>query len=439
MRGFFLPKAYIGTVALWVAALSIWGYPFQVAVSFFGHLPSSPFNAACRAVYLGFALLFLVYTLFWRKSTPFSIGLLFFILFWVVYGTRIIYDVEVKELLLQKGTVSEWKKLKLYQFAFGSCFVSSIGIAVGYQFLTIERVSRFLVRFAGCLNFAVLATVFAWTKGDLTTLLKSRVALGDDNTASILNPIVIGLCGEIGLVFAVISLTYRKQFNNSIFFLAPMVGVSLLNLAFGASRGPFLAAILMIIFVLFTTIKVNFFKLGFWLRMITVSLVFLVVGVKYLKLSSLVDDLALFGRLNEFSERQSGNEEESRDVSFADAWASFVENPVVGRSYLNKDYDYPHNIILEVLMSTGVIGFAFFAAMCIAAFQKFGRIYADIADNPTHYVFLTSYIGIFLAFLTSGCLFLGPEFWNATLFILLVPHVVKQKSDLTHQNALATT
>ena len=64
--------------------------------------------------------------------------------------------------------------------------------------------------------------------------------------------------------------------------------------------------------------------------------------------------LELVDRLVSFQKGQEKHIKESREIQYACALEMFYQSPIVGTSYIDCTGEYPHNLIIEVLMSTGV-------------------------------------------------------------------------------------
>jgi len=60
------------------------------------------------------------------------------------------------------------------------------------------------------------------------------------------------------------------------------------------------------------------------------------------------------------------------------AWDMFLRSPIIGHGVgafsVEGAYDYPHNIELELLSETGIVGFGLFAAMCLVAGRLLWRL-----------------------------------------------------------------
>jgi O-antigen ligase len=402
----------IGTVSMWVAVMTIFGYPLQVACSLLVGVSPTPINVASRAIYLLVALLILLVTFLRRESRPIATGFLFFLLFWLVYGTRFIYDIEVRQQLLQMGTPSVWTKTKLYQFAFGSCFLSPLGIYFGARYISLPRLAKFLIWFLAVTSTLVLMALLKTAQGDLASLLLERFTVRDESEqGNVLNPILISYTGEVGILISVIGLFYCRRIEVFRPALYVGLGASVLLLLLGASRGPFLVTFILLFWLFAQTVKVRFKSLKFWLLTIIKTSVIVMLLVRYVSLDLLIENFAIFDRFRYMSEQRSNNEGEARDDSYACAWESFVRSPLIGESYLDCYKDYPHNIILEVLMSTGLAGGVLFGCMFYFLFRKYRELGNLLAYERGLMSIQFMVLCVLFIYLTSGALFIGVQFW----------------------------
>ena len=81
----------------WLVPILCFGYPIQVFIPFLLGTDTNAFNVAARVVYLGISLI-IVFLTFFKTKNKFSIGVIFFILFWIVYALRLFYDLEILEI-----------------------------------------------------------------------------------------------------------------------------------------------------------------------------------------------------------------------------------------------------------------------------------------------------------------------------------------------------
>lgn len=109
-----------------------------------------------------------------------------------------------------------------------------------------------------------------------------------------------------------------------------------------------------------------------------------------------------------------------REVFYEQALQIFKQNPIIGGRILYADGMYPHNVFLEVLMATGIIGFVvyfLFFKDCIKYIIKIksvGEIY------PETIWISVLWIQYFILSLFSYNLHSSPEVWYLTAMVLVL-------------------
>jgi O-antigen ligase len=112
---------------------------------------------------------------------------------------------------------------------------------------------------------------------------------------------------------------------------------------------------------------------------------------------------------------EGGIEGEDRDLSIVAAWQDFLRNPIIGSSFVGTlDGYYPHNIVVEALMATGIVGGVWFVAyLLIVLFKCFGLLYKKIS-----FPFAIIMLVMVASSLLSGALFMGVDIWPWSVFIV---------------------
>ncbi len=133
-----------------------------------------------------------------------------------------------------------------------------------------------------------------------------------------------------------------------------LVAIFIFSIVLSGSRAPLLGLIMIL---LFKYSKVLFRNKKYWLLTphVIIMLLFLFAGLLNLGL----DDYITRGGATVWEERNI----QSRISLYTTAWDDFVKNPVLGKgvgSYKYSVHTYPHNIILELLAETGLIGLILF-------------------------------------------------------------------------------
>lgn len=184
-----------------------------------------------------------------------------------------------------------------------------------------------------------------------------------------IDPIAFGHMGVIILSFALHLLLNKKeyvwQFIGLIFLF-----IGSLVIVLSASKGPFLAAsIVVLIFSFYSFRKFFYFLL----------LIFL--GSLYFPIFSEIDSTLFYQRVLS----ASNYSDETRSTLISQGISEFLSSPIVGSSFLLKENsykgEYVHNILVESFMATGLLGGGVFITIIFMCFKyvffllKTSRIY----------------------------------------------------------------
>jgi O-antigen ligase len=101
--------------------------------------------------------------------------------------------------------------------------------------------------------------------------------------------------------------------------------------------------------------------------------------------------------------------EGGRGDLYAVAWEMFKNSPFLGESLFVFGFAYPHNIFLEALMATGLLGGSLLAVMLWKGILTF--IAVSRRGNLGFWVLLL-FVQALVATMTSGAIFSDPMFWS---------------------------
>ena len=115
----------------------------------------------------------------------------------------------------------------------------------------------------------------------------------------------------------------------------------------------------------------------------------------------------------------------SRNYLFDDAFLLFQKSPIFGSQFVTTGGGYPHNLLIEVPMSLGIIGLIFFFYILINIFFKLYKIF--LIPNLQIEIFGIICVCLIVLFLglTSGSIFVNPE----ETFPIIVKLKVKNEVD----------
>lgn len=432
-----MKKKSLGTIGLSILLFIIFGYPIQAFIPFVLDIDSNPVNVGFRIVilFISFLLLF-TFSFSASEEQGTNVGWYFFMGFWIIYTIRLIYDIEIKGLRYLTTDA-----FFVYSFAFGVALIPAIMAYKVIPVFDIRKLPTIAMVIILLSNVCLIYAVMSYGEWNLAKILLSRanvvVQIGKKEM-SIVNPITIGFFGQTLAILAIHLLNFTKNITHKYrMFLFACLGLGLLNLVVGASRGPMVFFVLLLIVEFYMVVK-NKRHLGvLFLKVFSGVTILIVLLASYVSSKLKDGDIELINRMASTVESRQKNDKEERDYEWAAAWRQFKENPILGDAFVN-DYDnsYSHNLILDVLMSTGLVGAFLFGGMLFYVFRKSFRIIYNIRSNHNESIIVLFFFGAFFISMTSGGLFMSASFWIFCTMILCLDinnrRRFKKKYDYAH-------
>lgn len=227
---------------------------------------------------------------------------------------------------------------------------------------------------------------------------------------STISPLALSYSGALTLTLCIYILIFEKSSRKHVVYLLLTILFSAVIFFLGASRGSLVALILSVpIFLYFSSNKYRI-KIYF---IIFLSIPLLIYGAE--KLGSSIFDRS-------FDSIQTGDTS-GREGLWSNAITEFIENPVLG-GRIEVAGLYPHNIFLEVLMATGIVGFLLFL---LIFFNSLKRSLKLIKLDSIYLLALILFVHGFSQHMFTGAL------WSAILVFVslgLMNYNVKQKYEI---------
>lgn len=414
---FTLRYEKLGKIVVLLAVLVAFYYPIGVFFISQLSLPSTVVNVGIRLLFaLSFALLILI------KLPSLGLGfklpyyLWFLLAFWLVYSIRIAYD------LYSGITFSSYSNWHVVGFAFGNILIPIIALILYKDFLPMRSVSRFLYGILFLANILILYCFIVQNKGLSVELLFYRPQIYVTNnwtygrTPHILNPIQIGYYGSLLALTGTYFAWFVKKEKPRFLLVAIILGF--LMLVLGASRGPFVSFILSLVVMIFYKLKVSKSQVIQVAKLVLVSTILILFVKNTVGKNITLEDLSMFNRMSQFVEDRQGDKEEARDRAYKNAWNDFLNYPLVGSSFVDSvGRFYPHNIILELFMATGLTGAFLYFGFFLSMLYFLARVILD-AMGPSMFFFGIFLIPILLGNMFSGCLFQSIDLWIMMVLFL---------------------
>lgn len=175
----------------------------------------------------------------------------------------------------------------------------------------------------------------------------------------------------------------------------------------GFARSPFLALVVCTLVLLVIKRKIKYI-------LIFVLLLGLVIAAIYISVKTGNNTLIFAERVYRWLFEGDNS---LRTPLFQRAVSIFMEHPLLGGRVLYEDGMYPHNLFLELLMSSGIIGFIFYFAKFIPLFDT-GQYFFKNGGNNYHTVFFLLFLQYLTLVMTSYSLTGTPEFIHLSAVVI---------------------
>lgn len=224
--------------------------------------------------------------------------------------------------------------------------------------------------------------------------------------------------GHLGTLLAIISfyfLFFKIYFIPKYFFYFGFV-LGLVTIIVGTARSPFLALTIVLLYLLLLNKKLK--------PILVFFIVFLgVLSLFYLYKTFGFNQIAFINRTNNWI---FNGDNSLRTPLYNRAIEIFKNNPIIGGRVLYEDGYYPHNIFLELLMATGVLGLLLYFLKFIPVIFNL-KIFFD-SKNTSANIFFMLFLQYFVLVLTSYSLFGVSEFlyFSAIIIGLVNSFPIKQ-------------
>ncbi len=364
-------------------------------------------NLWIRIAEVGFLIAIFAFSIF-RAHIFSCVGALApLILFFLIYGARLIYDVLFEGILMiyQSPTY-------VLGYFFGLTLLPVLGIAAFY-WCKDDRL-LFRVSFSLLIAANVLLFLYAVVTGDLSrgTFAGRIEEKGQIEGSAVLGPIWLGYAGSMlaAMLFGIFVTSHRLSWR-TLAIGGALSGLCVANMLFGASRGPTLGLVLPILLFLLKPAFANPRITPLVSRAKGLIATLVLIGIAAVLIASSEGAVFLVERFaSMYTERIAGGHE-LRDIIFAAAWEDFLSSPVIGSSYVVSFMNAEaHNIILESLMATGLMGSFFLFWALIRAFVGIHRLLNGMRGTEGVALALATICALVVG-LTSSSIGQSPALW----------------------------
>lgn len=375
-------------------------------------VPSQPFAIVYRALTLALAIGLIFIMIIRRTKRVVNIAAVGLLGFWILYSIRAIYDIGFLNLnLLAYPSQSQFY---YFSYIFGAGLIPVLAIVFSARHINFKKDSWMVLLFLGIL---IAVTIFIIsTKSDFLQehFLKFRLGVASDE-GSVLNPITLGKFGVVAfyLGFAHLLSRSKKSILRVILYILFLV-IGFAFIVLSGSRGPLIAFLLglpLFLYYHFNERK----KTGLLFTKWIVSLLIFYFLISFFVLSNInSDEVALLYRIQESTDDAS-TKVDPRVFAWKSAWNQFLEHPHVGDQMFEREFwQYPHNVVLESFMATGLLGGILFTLTYCYSILKL------IALGRNRYAYTTVATFCLVALVSnlfSGGLYFNSELWATLAFL----------------------
>lgn len=350
---------------------------------------------------------------FFKNFNNKSPYLIYFLFFAVVYISRIFIDFYSREFLY---------------ISYDSLFFYFISFAL-IPFLGFSKISYNRIDYE---KFYIVFLISALAFSSLTLLLYgkyigqiSRLSTNSTGGEEVLSPLVLSYCGSLIMGVVIFYLLYSKNIGSVTKYLSYVaIALALIPFFLGASRGSIFAVFFPFLFM--ASCNLSFKNILRYSLVLAVIIVVLIYLDGYLG-SGLVDR---FVGTTEAIEK--GGSSASRLEIWKKSWSQFVNFPFIGDKLNTEGFNiYPHNIYLEVLQTTGILGFIPFVALIAKTFQACYNIFRNHIQYAWIAVFFLQAV---MRHIFSGALYNAAWFWISMAMVLSLNYYFKKNNIINQFN-----
>lgn len=396
MRRLYIPG--VAFLAFGYPLTTVWFLQFDIASPLLNAVVKA-LTAALLAAALGSSLLA-------GRRFPARMAPVYIFLF--LYGIRLLHDVLVEGIVPPFTTTAY-----VLSYFFALTLVPALAVGISYQRSDLPLIHRWFYWMLILVNVSLIFYVFSvGYAGTANAMLGRFEVLGEEESTTVINPIVVSLMGAALAIFVLGRLAILKQMSALVqgWHLA-LFGLGVANMLLGGSRGPvvgFAVAVLVVGVSILYALRGRTGQLSIRPR-ILLYLAVLFGGLVFLATREGLA-IGVFERFRTMLE-PGGRMMEARDFIYAAAWQDFLGSPLIGNSYLTMGgIALPHNVPLEAVAALGIIGglgVAYFLWLTVWGIWN-GAL---MRQGPHGYSLALLAAAFLVLTMTSGSISQSPELW----------------------------
>lgn len=389
----------VGFLIVSIISLALAGYPLVAAISTLTDFSNRAMSICYRVFYFIICSITIYYYFVNKIKIKRDWIWLPLLMFWFAYLLRLSFDTYVNPINLSHEPYEYWI------WVIGGSLIPMLALMGQMNKPLIIRAMNWSFIL---LTLSSILTLIAFsdemTKGLAVSLESGRLSLRS------LNPIAVGHLGGSLIIVSTMMLVMRvneitSNLSNAIYLIAFALGLGLMVTA--ASRGPIVATVFAL--VIFVMSKIG--RRHAITSMLSIGA--LAITSFYFTIS--IDEFTGFKPITRIIGSLQLSDDPSINIrlqAYYGAWQQFAGSPFIGSAIEEKTIGfYPHNLILEAFMATGVVGgFAFLILLGYAIISAWKLLRTE-----------SSFYWIALLFLQyfMGAMFSGSIWSSTTMWILM--------------------
>ena len=388
-------KSSLGVLAL-IYPLAIGGYPLVAGLSVLIGIDNRSLSIAFRASFLALCLvaLFRVVT----NRIQFTRGIIWLpiFVFWFSYLIRLALDTYINPIELSRIPSEYW----LFG-VFGALIPMVAFMArldTKWSAIALRRTYYFVL-------FVALIVTLAFSK-EVRSGASLALQIGRLSIAS-LNPIALGHLGGSLLILTICTLGTEVTAKSRVIFLTVFLASMILGtglLLSASSRGPILASMTAI-----CVLGISRLDRRKGLLISGLVIVILALGPY---LAATVESTSQFNPIQRITNYGHDKSVSLRVKMYRGALDQFTDHPVFGDAIEEKTQRfYPHNLILEAFMATGIVGGLSFLILIITALVRAWRILRRYSSE--------TWIAVLFIQALVGAMFSGSLYGSGLMWMLM--------------------
>lgn len=333
-----------------------------------------------------------------RRRLHFGIGTFLFFAFWAAYSMRLVHGTIIDPQPLGRPAFIYWS------FGIGACLVPAWAVALHGNSIKSGVLSLWLV------SLSTIFLLIAYFAG--STVVQSETGRVYDTGRLMLesiNPIKVGHTAATLVLCVHWLIRFSRPSKPRILALLALTLFAGLMLFESGSRGPLVAMLIGMIFL--EALK------GGWSLLFMIMLGVVVSPFLVFDMSALdhLLGVSFFSRLDAaltFADASS----RMRLAQLSGAWQLFLDNPLLGGALEDPTFRiYPHNIIVEAFMATGIFGGLLLLVLCVWALLK---AFAEALLSPESALVGALFVQYLLAAQFSSSIWGAYPFWVLCGFVV---------------------